>query len=279
MRNAIRSWCHFKLKSFWYLGRPGVLLWSALALCLFALWIFHVLLSSSGSISVLERNHVLSQEFQKWEGSFCVSPLDHSRVWGCSGCAVLIQGIKSIYWGSWAAVGNDGSQYLQLLIKGSKWKLGITAGYKATIANEYSKPAFCLTGLRRASPGLQVSVISPVCDTFKGCWNPPTQRAAWNRSVCPHSPVPAGTFGTGKQAAEWGSVGLLISVSLFGNTYSVLTPVTWVPKWMWRTWQQGFLWLHLCSSLLPYKMKNALVQVKVTHSSELTSSSFPIHIW
>lgn len=79
------------VKPSWCLGRPGVLLWSALALCLFALWIFHVLLSSFGNIPALERNRVVSQ---KWEGSFCASPSDQSRVWGCSGCAVLIQGIN-----------------------------------------------------------------------------------------------------------------------------------------------------------------------------------------
>lgn len=79
------------VKPSWCLGRPGVLLWSALALCLFALWIFHVLLSSFGNIPVLERNRIVSQ---KWEGSFCASPSDQSRVWGCSGCALLIQGIN-----------------------------------------------------------------------------------------------------------------------------------------------------------------------------------------
>lgn len=33
--------------------------------------------------------------------------------------------------------------------------------------------------------------------------------AAWSRSVCPHNHVLAGTFGTGRQAAELGSVGFL----------------------------------------------------------------------
>lgn len=56
---------------------------------------------------------------------------------------------------------------------------------------------------------------------------------------------------------------LLISVSPFGYTYSVLTPVTWVPIWMWGTWELRFHWLCLCSSLLLYKMKNGLVQVKI----------------
>lgn len=57
----------------------------------------------------------------------------------------------------------------------------------------------------------------------------------------------------------------LISVCLFGSTHSVLTPVTWVPKWMWRMWEQRLHRLHLCSSLLLWKMKNALVQVNITH--------------
>lgn len=128
-------------------------------------------------------------------------------------------GYQSIYQGSWTAVGNNGSQYLQLLMKGSKWKLGITAGYRATIANEYSS-------LHSVWQDWDVLLLACRClwshlfvTPSKGCWNPPTWRAAGNRSVCVcTTPVLAGTFETGRQGAEWGSVGLLISVSLFGNT-------------------------------------------------------------
>lgn len=114
-------------------------------------------------------------------------------------------GYQSICRGSSTAVGNNGSQYLQLLIKDSKWKLGIKAGYRATIANEYSKPAFCLTGLGCASPGLQVSVISPICDTFQRLLkSPKTESSPEQISVSTQPHVLAGTFGTGRQVAECG---------------------------------------------------------------------------
>lgn len=116
-------------------------------------------------------------------------------------------GYQSLYRGSWAAVRNYGSQYLQLLIKGSKWKLCITAGYKATIADECSKPAFCLTGLGGAFPACRYLWSHPFVTPSKGCWNP--QHSSLEQISVSTQPCLAGTFGTGRQAAELGSVGFL----------------------------------------------------------------------
>lgn len=135
------------------------------------------------------------------------------------------------------------------------------AEYQSRVWSHYCWCVFracILTGLGCASPALQVPVLSLTGDTFKRLQKPPAQSS----SVLT-APLGQLALETGTRLGESWAFGFLCLILVI--KHSVLTPVTGVPKWMWRMWEQRLHWLHLCSSLLLFKMKNALVQVRVTH--------------